>query len=255
MHELTRSLPLKGDSPLPFDIAVVQCSTALHRPPSATDKSLSKSEYPAQVSVIMAGRKAPPSKVLNTLVFIKPLTSLQQKDAQTNEHKIYTGKISNKEVDPHAMSDYVLKHDNYIEYSDDESPKAHAADETENDSVKASPEDNPGGDRQQPKKKARADDEDPDFALYCSAKFILNEDEDNEDEEATEKTDQKEDSNLNDETIDTAAMVLSNEIITSGRACTVDLDTEKRLLQSLANSLHLQYEMENVFFQNEYMIK
>lgn len=218
-------------------------------------------------------RVVPLSKVMNTLVFIKPLSSLEPKDAPIIESKTFPppmygfSKIKDKDVDPHAMSDYVLKHDNYItdihHYSE------------EDDLAKDGGGDEADGGLQNdasPKKKSKHQ-EDPDFDLYCNAKFIVNEDIEDEEngKEETEETKKGHESDSHESPRESAddpdgamktpvahsegSRVFNNEIFTSGRASTVNLEAEKRTLQSLANLLRLQYEMENVFFQNEYMIK
>ena len=61
-----------------------------------------------------------PQKVSTTLVFIKALSQPQQKDDKTNQNKTFGDKVHTKKVDPHAVSEHVAKHENYIDYSDDD---------------------------------------------------------------------------------------------------------------------------------------
>lgn len=194
-----------------------------------------------------------------TLVFIKPLSTLQQKDAQASHNKIFTGKIQTKEIDLHEMSDYVLKN-NDPDSSEDEckeritkKTQLNSGDDGLDTVAENMEDDNNSNNKNQnidELLKSLDENDDPNFDLYCSAKFSINEDslndifKDNLSIEQQMETD-----------IDERFVVFNNEIINSGRKCTISLDTESRLLQALSQTLQMKYELENVFFKNEYMIK
>lgn len=207
----------------------------------------------------MSGRGAAPSSVLNTFVLIKPLplTKKQPKVDQESKHKF---SVKNASVDPHSLSDYAIKKFSYVDHSNDHLTKSGSKDD---DEVQADGSSGFGEQKAKKKKKKNAStvEEDPDFAQYCSNKFIVIDDKLANDQKDLTIEDfgmngalagPSDDSSLLESTDD---VVFSNEMTTSTQKCTFDLSNEKRLLQVLADALQFKFDMENAFFQNEYMIK